>query len=276
MSFPIQLLTGMTGFFGQLGQRRRQLKDRKYYENLTKEMQQKTHANNQALMQMQQDFDKGMFDYANAYNTPEAQMRRLKAAGLNPALMYGQGTTGNTNTSMPTADTLPTTFSGAEIAQSAASGAQMSVMNSQVQLNKANALAKGIDSTIKAGQFGIAKELSQYQMDNLKSDTQVKLEKQRTEVINQELLKIEKQIKSQSAQDIIKKITQEAANLVLDGKIKTEQVYQEYIESGFNRSGATKSDNIIVRSYLTETRRLRDQFELFKNIGKAIWKAYNQ
>lgn len=34
-------------------------------------------------------------DYANEYNTPANQMSRLSAAGLNPALMYGQGNTGN-------------------------------------------------------------------------------------------------------------------------------------------------------------------------------------
>lgn len=38
---------------------------------------------------------KEMFDYQNRYNTPAKQMERLKEAGLNPALMYGQGTTGN-------------------------------------------------------------------------------------------------------------------------------------------------------------------------------------
>jgi len=38
---------------------------------------------------------KEMFDYQNRYNTPARQMERLKEAGLNPALMYGQGTTGN-------------------------------------------------------------------------------------------------------------------------------------------------------------------------------------
>ena len=38
---------------------------------------------------------KEMFDYQNRYNTPAKQMERLKQAGLNPALMYGQGTTGN-------------------------------------------------------------------------------------------------------------------------------------------------------------------------------------
>lgn len=31
----------------------------------------------------------------NEYNTPAAQMSRMKEAGLNPALMYGQATTGN-------------------------------------------------------------------------------------------------------------------------------------------------------------------------------------
>jgi hypothetical protein len=36
----------------------------------------------------------------NAYNSPEAQMNRFKAAGLNPHLIYGQGTAGNA-TSMP-------------------------------------------------------------------------------------------------------------------------------------------------------------------------------
>lgn len=35
------------------------------------------------------------------YNHPAAQMERLKAAGLNPHLMYGQGTTGNTSASVP-------------------------------------------------------------------------------------------------------------------------------------------------------------------------------
>lgn len=34
-------------------------------------------------------------DYMNAYNSPAQQMARLKQAGLNPRLMYGQGNTGN-------------------------------------------------------------------------------------------------------------------------------------------------------------------------------------
>lgn len=36
-----------------------------------------------------------IFERDSAYNSPQAQMERLKAAGLNPNLMYGQGTLGN-------------------------------------------------------------------------------------------------------------------------------------------------------------------------------------
>lgn len=38
--------------------------------------------------------NKQLWDYQNAYNTPAAQMGRLRAAGLNPNLIYGQGAGG--------------------------------------------------------------------------------------------------------------------------------------------------------------------------------------
>lgn len=42
------------------------------------------------------------WNMANAYNSPENQMARLKRAGLNPNLVYGSGTvSGNTSTSTP-------------------------------------------------------------------------------------------------------------------------------------------------------------------------------
>lgn len=50
------------------------------------------------LMQYQFDLQKQMFDYQAAYNSPSAQMGRLRAAGLNPNLVYGNGSVVNTNT----------------------------------------------------------------------------------------------------------------------------------------------------------------------------------
>lgn len=55
-------------------------------------------------MGLQQQYNKELWDYQNAYNTPQQQMARLKAAGLNPYLVYGSGSanTGNAGAITPT------------------------------------------------------------------------------------------------------------------------------------------------------------------------------
>jgi hypothetical protein len=114
--------------------------------------------------------NKKMFDYQNAYNTPKNQMKRLKDAGLNPALMYGQGTTGN---AVDYAKQQPAQLEdiGTGLAQSAASGAQLSLINSQKKLNETNAEVRAIEGAVKSGEFGIAKEMSKYQMAKLGAET---------------------------------------------------------------------------------------------------------
>jgi len=111
---------------------------------------------------------KELFDYQNAYNTPAKQMERLKQAGLNPALMYGQGNTGNAT---GFAGVQQAKTHGVDLAQSVATGAQMSLLNSQRKLNEANAGYQAIAGAVKAGEYGIAKEMSKYQMDNLSAST---------------------------------------------------------------------------------------------------------
>lgn len=50
---------------------------------------------NQMLARQQNQWNLEQWQRENYYNSPAAQMARLRAAGLNPDLMYGQGTTGN-------------------------------------------------------------------------------------------------------------------------------------------------------------------------------------
>lgn len=45
--------------------------------------------------------DLEMWERANAYNSPQAQMQRLRDAGLNPNLVYGNGAVANSSGSLP-------------------------------------------------------------------------------------------------------------------------------------------------------------------------------
>lgn len=49
------------------------------------------------LARENRDWQEKMWSLNNEYNTPANQMKRIKEAGLNPNLMYGQGTVGNSS-----------------------------------------------------------------------------------------------------------------------------------------------------------------------------------
>lgn len=61
----------------------------------------KTNAANLALAKLQYSNEIDMWNKANAYNSPSAQMQRFKDAGLNPNLIYGQGNSGNSPNVLP-------------------------------------------------------------------------------------------------------------------------------------------------------------------------------
>lgn len=57
---------------------------------------------NKELAQYQFDLNRRQWEAENEYNSPAAQMQRLKEAGLNPNLVYGNGSvSGNTTTAGP-------------------------------------------------------------------------------------------------------------------------------------------------------------------------------
>lgn len=64
------------------------------YRNQKKLLRQQNEYNTAAAeLAYQRNLD--MWNRQNAYNSPKEQMQRLRDAGLNPNLMYGQGNTGN-------------------------------------------------------------------------------------------------------------------------------------------------------------------------------------
>lgn len=91
-----------------------------------------------ANMAFQHDVD--MWNRQNVYNTPLEQMNRLKAAGLNPNLMYGQGNTGNAS-GAPSYDAprMEAYTSFGDLGASAAANQLMNGLNSAAMINKINA-----------------------------------------------------------------------------------------------------------------------------------------
>lgn len=67
-----------------------------------------TNAANEEMQQQQNKWNLEQWNRNNAYNHPAAQMQRLKAAGLNPDLLYGQNASGAMgNSSSPAQGTQP-------------------------------------------------------------------------------------------------------------------------------------------------------------------------
>lgn len=60
--------------------------------------QQQANKANERLHQNQLRWSEYMWHQQNEYNTPAAQMQRMREAGLNTSLMYGQGSPGNATT----------------------------------------------------------------------------------------------------------------------------------------------------------------------------------
>lgn len=141
---------------------------------------------NKKFAQFQHDLNMKAWREQAAYNTPEMQMRRLRAAGLNPNLAYGNGTLANTQDTpppqyqAPTANFTPGNF---DLQRPIELGLQAAFQRSQIrQIEQAVATGKAqeslfaaetavklIEEAQKTQDYGIAKELRQTTIDTAKA-----------------------------------------------------------------------------------------------------------
>ena len=211
---------------------------------------------------------KEFWNMQNAYNTPKAQMERLKAAGLNPALMYGQGNTGNAQglSSVSKAD-----VQGPKLAQSAAAGAQMSLVNQQRQLMKEQALAAKINASAtfmnamtNKGKLKLENKIAIPTIQNLMKDLEVKnqniAESESVVGLNEVRSRLaEEQISLTSAQEMV------AVNTV--NKLKSDVSLQDEIIKEYNR-GISRNSVATIANLLSIDN--MDSFEARAKVVTAV------
>ncbi len=173
---------------------------------------------NRSNMKYMHELDKKMFNYQNEYNTPKKQMERLHEAGLNPALMYGQGTTGNASgypqtKGLPAYQETPTDFapimqSILQLAQAGKTKTETEGLDIQNELELYSLPFSKRKRIAETQQAEKTVELIQSNIGNVDADTDHKVQLRLETIEKKEILKLEKAIKKvekqRSAKGIIK------------------------------------------------------------------------
>jgi len=113
---------------------------------------------NMELAKYQYQMDMRMMRYMNRYNTPANQMKRFEAAGLNPNLVYGQGSSGNME-SMPRHPQIEPANFQESFMQLGTQFQQMLLMKAQTDLTQN-----------KADESGVKQDLMKAQQDLIKAN----------------------------------------------------------------------------------------------------------
>lgn len=180
----------------------------------------KTNAANAEMMREQNAFNVDMWNRQNEYNLPINQMNRLKEAGINPALAYTNGVSGNSATSAPTSASAAPSISKSysnlitDMMETMIKGQEIKNMKAEENLDKANT-----EATYKSI------EVSDHVIVQI--DESVKLSKEQRNYLAQQGEAIRKNIESVDVDIAIKKeqltyqkIQNEIASMCKDADVK--------------------------------------------------------
>ncbi len=193
-----------------------------------------------------------MWQRTNRYNSPERQMKRLKAAGLNPNLIYGSSPSGAAGSASPppSAKNIEHDFELGDIPQALAQHA--SIKQTKVQTDNLRKQGKVIEMEefLKAAQIadlGVKTARSQFDLglaEQLKNTTIDGAQESVRQLYTKHIgMKLDNTFKSKSMQDRIADVKQRVTNAKasLTGiKLKNElmTLEKEWMEMGLTKNDA--------------------------------------
>ncbi|WP_024568108.1 hypothetical protein [Elizabethkingia anophelis] len=248
-------------------------------------------SSNKKIARENRAFALDMWNRNNEYNTPLAQMQRLKEAGLNPNLMYGQGTTGNSSSPAKADGANPTQYKlnfleAAQLHQQQKLNEQsIQLQKSQTELNHAQAQKVNAETANTHANTLNTQETMQFNRESRPKILQkYDLENQSISLSNENLNKINakieadiNQIKANTqltarqadvAKAILGKITIEAENAIKQGRSIDLQQVEQIMRNDLMKKGMNPNDS-------GPQRLIKEMLDTFKPIidrSKVFWK----
>lgn len=188
---------------------------------------------NKRTAQYSQNLAREMYDYTfdkqNAYNNPEAEKARYEAAGLNPALLYGNGGGGGSGTSATTSGgQMPPVSSiqpmGIQVAlQAEAQKAQIELTKAQTNSIKADTMKKVTADMANAGLELVSNMLGNKKIgvDTRKAEQEIVNLKKTNEQIDTAISKMKNENKISEFQIWLNNIKREVAEIQENGATLT-------------------------------------------------------
>jgi hypothetical protein len=216
---------------------------------------------NKELAKYSYGLDLQMWDKANEYNSPEAQMQRFAKAGLNPNLIYSQGNPGNTATTLPKYQQAIPDYQRARVGDVIPNlvGMYQDIQQKKAVTDVTRANAENIRArTITEGARNL---LALAQEVKVKTDTALSGRKIHTEIQKHSNLIAEKlfrdaltefqKTKNQYAKDYeekrLKLMDAQTESATAQRDVAIEEKFFKQHENQLRGYGITSSDNIVVR-----------------------------
>ena len=173
----------------------------------------------------------------NDYNTPAAQMERYNRAGLNPNLIYGQGSTGNSTSApsyqAPRLEAPQVRFNLPEVLNQFQNISQSKAQTDNINANTDVTLQKVITEGLHQ-----QKILSETNYTNVKSSTAKMLQNTQAEVLKANLAKLNQEIRNEQVKRTL--LSNQASSI-------KEDINYKVWRNALNEKGVTASDALPYR-----------------------------